>query len=200
MLWVGWYGFNGGSAVAANATAGMAILVTHTAACAAAATWSAIEWMRFGKPSMIGAVTGLIAGLATITPASGFVGPIGGLVLGIAGGAVCFYAVQIVKQKWKIDDSLDVFAVHGVGGILGTLLVAVFVSESLGGSGYADGKDLGSQFGVQLLGVALTVAWSVLVTFVLGFAIQKTLGLRVRDEQLQQGLDLSLHGERAQPD
>ncbi len=198
MLWVGWYGFNGGSAVAANAQAGMAILVTHTAACAAAITWSAIEWLRFGKPSMIGAVTGLIAGLATITPASGFVGPIGGLVLGVAGGAVCFYAVQLVKKSWKIDDSLDVFAVHGVGGILGTLLLAVFVSPSLGGIG--SDLTMGAQLGAQVLGVGLTVIWSLVATFVLALAIKKTNGLRVREEDLSEGLDLSLHGERAHPD
>ena len=179
----------------------MAMLVTHMAACAAGADLvGASNGLRFGKPSMIGAVTGLIAGLATITPASGFVGPIGALVLGIAGGALCFYAVQLVKQKWKVDDSLDVFAVHGVGGILGTLLLAVFCSTQFGGVGYAEGMDMSSQFGAQALGVALTVAWSVLVTFALGWAIRKTLGLRVRDEQLQQGLDLSLHGERATPD
>lgn len=198
MLWVGWYGFNGGSAVAANAQAGMAILVTHMAASAAAITWSAIEWMRFGKPSLIGAVTGLIAGLATITPASGFVGPIGGLVLGVAGGAVCFYAVQIVKKSWKIDDSLDVFAVHGVGGILGTLLLAVFVSPDLGGIG--SDLTMGEQFGAQALGVVLTVAWSLVATFVLAWLIKKTNGLRVREEDLSEGLDLSLHGERAHPD
>ncbi len=198
LLWVGWYGFNGGSAVAANAQAGMAILVTHTAACAAAITWSAIEWLRFGKPSMIGAVTGLIAGLATITPASGFVGPIGGLVLGVAGGAVCFYAVQLVKKSWKIDDSLDVFAVHGVGGILGTLLLAVFVSPSLGGIG--SDLTMGAQLGAQVLGVGLTVIWSLVATFVLALAIKKTNGLRVREEDLSEGLDLSLHGERAHPD
>jgi ammonium transporter, Amt family len=200
MLWVGWFGFNGGSAIAANSTAGMAILVTHMSACAAAVTWSAIEWLRFGKPSMIGAVTGLVAGLATITPASGFVGPIGGVLLGVLGAVVCFFAVHAVKQNWKIDDSLDVFAVHGVGGVLGTLLLAVFMSESFGGVGYVVGNDMGKQFGAQALGVVLTLAWSAIATFGLAWLVKTLVGLRARDEHVRDGLDISVHGERAQPD
>ncbi len=200
MLWVGWFGFNGGSAIAANSTAGMAILVTHMSASAAAVTWCAIEWIRFKRPSMIGAVTGLIAGLATITPASGFVGPIGGVVLGVLAGIICFYAVHMVKNTLKIDDSLDVFAVHGVGGILGTLLVALFVSVDLGGVGYAEGKDFGSQLGVQALGVVVTVIWSAIATAVLVLITKALVGLRAKDEHIREGLDLSAHGERAQPD
>jgi Amt family ammonium transporter len=200
MLWVGWFGFNGGSAVAANATAGMAILVTHMSACAAAITWAAIEWARFGRPSMIGAVTGLIGGLATITPASGFVGPFGGVALGVAAGVVCFYAVALVKQKLKIDDSLDVFAVHGVGGVLGILLLPFFMLTSLGGIGYEGDNSVARQFGVQATGVAATVAYSALATWLLVLLTRALVGLRAKDEHIREGLDISEHGERAQPD
>jgi Amt family ammonium transporter len=200
MLWVGWYGFNGGSAIAANSTAGMAILATHMSACAAAVTWSAIEWIRFGRPSLVGAVTGLIAGLATVTPASGFVGPVGGVILGVAGGAVCFYAVHLVRQILKIDDSLDVFAVHGVGGVLGTLLLAVLMSDNLGGVGYAVGNDMGAQLGVQALGVIVTLIWSVVASVVLVWITKALVGLRAKDDHVREGLDLAVHGERAHPD
>ena len=135
LLWVGWFGFNGGSQLAADGGAGMAIAVTHISASSAAIVWSIIEWVKFGKPSLVGAVTGVIAGLATITPASGFVGPGGALILGVAAGVICFFATQLVKRVWRIDDSLDVFAVHGVGGIGGSLLVAVLAVTALGGSG-----------------------------------------------------------------
>ncbi|MGE3143000.1 MAG: ammonium transporter [Hyphomonadaceae bacterium] len=200
MLWVGWYGFNGGSAVAANATAASAILATHMSACAAAVTWSAIEWIRFKRPSMIGAVTGLIAGLATVTPASGFVGPIGGVALGVLGGGICFYAVHLVKQIWRVDDSLDVAAVHGVGGILGTLLMAVLMSESFGGVGYPEGQNMAGQFGAQAMGVGLTLAWSGAATFALVWITKALCGLRAKDDHIREGLDLSVHGERAHPD
>jgi ammonium transporter, Amt family len=200
MLWVGWFGFNGGSAVAANANAGLAIVATHLSACAAAATWCAIEWTRFKRPSMVGAVTGLVAGLATVTPASGYIGPVGGVVLGFAGAIVCFYAVSLVKTRWKIDDSLDVFAVHGVGGVLGVLLLPFFMFTALGGVGFGDGNDLTRQFGAQVLGIAATVGWSAAATWVLVKGAEALTGLRAPDEHVRDGLDLAVHGERAHPD
>ncbi|PCI06236.1 MAG: ammonia channel protein [Gammaproteobacteria bacterium] len=196
MLWVGWFGFNGGSALAANGDAGMAILVTHLSAACGAATWATLEWIKYGKPSALGTVTGMVAGLGTITPASGFVGPMGGLIIGISAGIVCFYATGFIKQKLKIDDSLDVFPVHGVGGILGTLLVGVFVSISLGGVGFAEGVTMGSQLGVQLTGVIATVAYTAVVTFVILKLVDMTLGLRVTEEQETEGLDINQHDER----
>jgi len=196
MLWVGWYGFNGGSQLAADGGAGMAIAATHIAAATAAMVWSAIEWIKFGKPSLVGAVTGVIAGLATVTPASGFVGPMGGLILGFAAGIVCFYAVQIVKFRLKIDDSLDVFAVHGVGGILGSLLVSVLALGAFGGGGLAEGQSVGGQLGVQALGVGVTLVWSAGFTFlILKVTGALTGGLRVSEEEEIQGLDIVSHGE-----
>ena len=197
LLWVGWFGFNGGSQLAADGGAGMAIAVTHIAAASAAIVWTAIEWIKFGKTSLVGAVTGVIGGLATITPASGFVGPIGALILGAAAGAVCFYATELVKQTWKIDDSLDVFAVHGVGGILGTILVAVLATGAFGGGGLAEGVAVGRQLFVQAVGVVAVVIWSVVATFVI-FKIAEALtgGLRVDEEDELVGLDLATHGER----
>lgn len=200
MLWVGWFGFNGGSAVAANANAALAIVATHLSACAAAVTWSAIEWRRFGKPSMIGAVTGLVAGLATVTPASGYVGPLGGVLLGVAGGSVCFFAVPLVKNRFRIDDSLDVFAVHGVGGMLGVLVLPLLMPASLGGVGFAGDNDMGRQFGAQALGVAAVVVWSLAATWALAKLAGAAGGLRAPAEQIRDGLDLAQHGERAQPD
>ena len=196
MLWVGWYGFNGGSQLAADGGAGMAIMATHTAAAMAALTWSAIEWIKFGKPSLVGAVTGVIAGLATVTPASGFVGPMGGLILGLAAGIVCFYAVQVVKFSVKVDDSLDVFAVHGVGGILGSILVSVLALDVFGGGGLPDGQSVGGQLGVQALGVGITIVWSVVFTYlILRVTRVLTGGLRVSEEDEIQGLDIASHGE-----
>jgi Amt family ammonium transporter len=154
MLWVGWYGFNAGSALAANGAAGSALVATHLSAATAGLTWAIIERARFGRASMVGLVTGVVAGLATITPASGFVGPVAAVLLGACGSLVCFMAVELVKHRFKIDDSLDVFAVHGVGGILGSLLVAVLASGALGGAGYAPGMTMARQVGVQVLGVA----------------------------------------------
>ncbi|HPA37966.1 MAG TPA: ammonium transporter [Phenylobacterium sp.] len=197
MLWVGWYGFNGGSALAANGDAGSALIATHLSASTAGLVWAFIEWRRFGRPSMVGLVTGVVAGLATVTPASGFVGPLGGVVLGAAGSLVCYQAVELVKHKLRIDDSLDVFAVHGVGGILGTLLVAVLASPAAGGAGYAEGMDMGRQFGVQALGVVITCLWSGVASLILALALKATLGLRARDEHIEEGLDVSTHGERA---
>lgn len=196
MLWVGWFGFNGGSAVAANGDAGMAMLVTHISAACGAMTWAAMEWIKHGKPSALGTVTGMVAGLGSITPASGYVGPMGALIIGFSGGIICFYATAFIKQKLKIDDSLDVFPVHGVGGILGTLLAGVFVAASLGGVGYAEGVSMGSQLGVQLLGVIATIGFTAVVTFVILKVVDALVGLRVTDEQETEGLDISQHDER----
>ena len=200
MLWVGWFGFNGGSALAANGNAAMAMLVTHISAAAGAMLWMTMEWLKFGKPSALGAVTGMVAGLGTITPASGFVGPGGALVIGILAGFVCFNATMYIKRVLKIDDSLDVFPVHGVGGILGTLLAGVFSSTGLGvfsGYGFADGiTGMGGQFYVQLVGVLATVAFTAVVTFVILKVVGAMLGLRVSDEQEVEGLDIGLHEER----
>lgn len=196
MLWIGWFGFNGGSQLAADGGAGMAIAVTHISAATAAITWMVIEWVKFGKPSLVGAVTGLIAGLATITPASGFVGPIGALIIGIAAGLVCFYLVGVVKNRFKIDDSLDVFAVHGVGGILGTLLLAPLASTSLGGGGQAEGFTMMDQLGVQALCLVVVIAWSLAVSYVIIKITRALFGLRVDPDAEDTGLDLPEHGER----
>lgn len=200
MLWVGWFGFNGGSALGANGTAAMAILVTHLAASMGAITWAGIEWYKFGKASALGIVTGMVAGLGTITPASGYVGPAGALVIGFLGGVVCFFSTVYIKQKLKIDDSLDVFPVHGVGGILGTLLAGVFSSTQLGifsGYGFATVNDtMIDQLGVQMIGIAATFSYTAVVTWLLFIVISKLLGgLRVSSEQEVNGLDLSEHEE-----
>ena len=196
MLWVGWFGFNGGSAVAANGDAGMAMLVTHISAACGALMWSALEWMKYGKPSALGAVTGMVAGLGTITPASGFVGPMGALAIGFSAGFVCFFATAFLKQTLKIDDSLDVFPVHGVGGILGTIMAGIFVSAGLGGAGYAEGVTMGSQVGVQLIGVVATIVFTAVVTFAILKLVDAILGLRVTDEEETEGLDINQHDER----
>ncbi|MBV1879626.1 MAG: ammonium transporter [Pseudomonadales bacterium] len=199
MLWVGWFGFNGGSALAANGDAAMAMLVTHLSASAGALTWMFCEWVRYGKPSALGAVTGMVAGLGTITPASGFVGPAGGLVIGLAAGFVCFNATIFLKQKLQIDDSLDVFPVHGVGGILGTLLAAVFASSSLGvfsGQGYNEGMTMGSQLVVQFKGVLATGLYTAVITYVILKFVDLLIGLRVTDDEETEGLDLNQHNER----
>ena len=196
MLWIGWFGFNGGSALAAGNSAGMALLVTHIAAASASLVWMGIEWFRFGRPSLVGIVTGMVAGLATVTPASGFIGVPGGLILGLAGGVACYVAVDILRVRMKIDDSLDVFAVHGVGGITGSLLVAWLALPSFGGLGLADGVSATSQFGVQFLSVAITVGWTVVASFVILRVIGAVIGLRVDQQDEIEGLDLSQHGER----
>ncbi len=195
MLWFGWFGFNGGSAVGANGGAGMAMLVTHLSAAAGSLAWMTIEWIRFKKPSVLGIVTGMVAGLGTITPASGFVGPIGGVVIGLCGGTVCYFATQMIKSGFKIDDSLDVFPVHGVGGALGTILAAVFVSAAYGGAGYADEMGLTSQLGVQVLGVVATGAYAAIVSIILLKLIGLVTPLRADEETEQQGLDIVQHGE-----
>ena len=195
MLWVGWFGFNAGSALAADGAAGMAMTVTHISAAAAAFTWMAIEWARFRKPTLVGIATGAIAGLATITPASGFVGPVGALAIGVVAGAICFYAVGIVKHALGVDDSLDVMAVHGVGGAVGILLTAVFGATAFGGLGLSD-KTIGGQLGAQAIGVAAVLVWSVVLTFLIARAVDALVGLRVdRDAELE-GLDLIAHGEK----
>lgn len=201
MLWVGWFGFNGGSALAANGDAAMAMLVTHLSAAAGAMAWMFYEWIKFGKPTALGGITGMVAGLGTITPASGFVGPAGALVIGVSAGIVCFNATQLIKRVWKIDDSLDVFPVHGVGGMLGTLLAGVFASTELGlfsGQGFAEGIDsMGQQIGVQLIGIAATVGYTAVATFVILKVVGILAGgLRVSAEEESQGLDISSHEER----
>jgi Amt family ammonium transporter len=199
MLWVGWFGFNAGSALAANGDAGMAMLVTHLSAAAGTLTWLCIEWIKYGKPSALGAVTGMVAGLGTITPASGFVGPAGALVIGCSAGIVCFYATLYLKQVLKIDDSLDVFPVHGVGGILGTFMAGIFASSELGifsGQGLADGVTMGQQLFVQLTGIVAVFVYTAVVTYVILIIIRALIGLRVTEDEERQGLDLVSHNER----
>ena len=196
MLWIGWFGFNGGSALGAGNSAGMALLVTHIAAATASFVWMFIEWFRFGRPSLVGIVTGMVAGLATVTPASGFIGVPGGLIVGLAGGVACYVAVDLIRVRLKIDDSLDVFAVHGVGGILGSLLVAYLALPAFGGLGLADDVTAGSQFMVQLASVAITVLWTGIGSYVVLKVIGAVIGLRVDQQDEIEGLDLSQHGER----
>ena len=195
MLWVGWFGFNAGSAVAANGTAAMAMMATHLAAAAAACVWMAIEWVKYGKPSVLGICTGAVAGLATVTPASGFVGPLGALVIGAAAGGVCFVCATSVKRFIGYDDSLDAFGVHGVGGLLGTVLTAVFAAKALGGY-TPNGLGIGAQLGAQLLGVAVTLVWSGVVSVVLLKVLDATVGLRVKPQEEMDGLDITQHNEQ----
>ncbi len=199
MLWVGWFGFNGGSALAANGNAGMAMLVTHISAAAGSVAWMMMERIKFGKPSVLGIVTGMVAGLGTITPASGTVGPGGALIIGLTAGVVCFFATQAIKQKFKIDDSLDVFPVHGVGGIMGTFFAGIFTSSALGvfsGQGYADGFTMGSQLIVQLTGIVATLVYTAVLTFVVLKFVNVITGFRVTVEEETTGLDIVLHDER----
>ena len=196
MLWVGWFGFNAGSAVAANGDAGMAMLVTHISAATGALTWMTIEWIKFGKPSALGIVTGMVAGLGTITPASGFVGPMAALFIGLSAGIVCFTATSTLKNILRIDDSLDVFPVHGVGGIIGTLFAGMFVAVEFGGAGLAEGMTTGSQMGVQVIGVLATATWTAVVTYVILKTVGMFVSLRVSEEEETEGLDLVSHDER----
>ncbi len=202
MLWVGWFGFNAGSALAANGDAGMAMLVTHISAASGSLAWMIAEWIRFGKPSVLGIVTGMVAGLGTITPASGFVGPAGALVIGLSAGLICFGATQYIKRVLKIDDSLDVFPVHGVGGTLGTLLVGVFASSNLGVfSGFGFNEDAGitsmaGQLGVQFIGVAATLVYTAVATYIILKIVDAFVGLRVSKEDETEGLDIVLHEEK----
>ena len=197
MLWVGWFGFNGGSALTATDDASAAIINTHIAASVAALMWILIEKFKVGKPTAVGAATGAIAGLATITPAAGFVGPGASIIIGAAAGLVCFFAVGLVKNGFRIDDSLDVFAVHGVGGIVGSLLLALFIGGGWGGIGYPEGMAFGSQFVAQLIGVGAVAIWSAFATAILGFGISFILPMRVSEDDERDGLDISNHGERA---
>lgn len=195
MLWVGWYGFNGGSALSAGANAGMAILVTHIAAATASLTWMAIDWFKNGKPGLVGMVTGTIAGLATITPASGFVNPTSGFIIGLLAGSVCYYFAGVIKETFKIDDSLDVFAVHGIGGMLGTLLVGILANESIGGTaGYLEGNS--GQVTTQILGIIAVAAWSIVATYIIVKITDSLIGLRVSRKDAGDGLDITTHGER----
>jgi Amt family ammonium transporter len=200
MLWVGWFGFNAGSALAANESATMAMLVTHISAAAGSLSWMAMEWIRHGKPSVLGIVTGMVAGLGTITPASGSVGPAAALVIGLSAGVVCYFATNWIKNTLKIDDSLDVFPVHGVGGILGTMLAGIFCSQSLGifsGNGFSDGIDsIGGQFTVQAIGVVSTFLYTAVVSYILLKLVDAMVGLRIDEEEENIGLDLVLHDER----
>ncbi len=197
MLWVGWFGFNGGSALAADGTAGAAILATHLAAAAAALAWMVIEWVKIGKPTSIGVVTGCVAGLATITPGAGYVGPAGAMAIGVCAGVVCYAATLFIKHRAKIDDTLDVFAVHGVGGMVGSLLLAVFALPALGGSGLAAGMSWTHQLAVQALALDIGPGWSGLASFAIIKLLGRVSGLRVSEEKEYEGLDLAVHGERA---
>ena len=194
MLWVGWFGFNAGSALAANGDAGMAMLVTHIGAAAGSLAWMFMEWVRHGKPSVLGIVTGMVAGLGTITPASGFVGPMAALIIGFTAGVVCYAATAFLKRKLEIDDSLDVFPVHGVGGILGTLCAGLFVG-TLGGVGLSEGMTTGGQVWIQFIGVAATFAWCAVLTWIILKLIDAVIGLRVDSDEETQGLDIVLHDE-----
>jgi Amt family ammonium transporter len=196
MLWVGWFGFNAGSALAADGAAGMAMLVTHIGAATGALAWLICERIRYGKPSALGIVTGMVAGLGTITPASGFVGPLGAIAIGAAAGVICFLATSYLKRSLGVDDSLDVFPVHGVGGILGTLLTGVFVSAALGGIGYPEKVTMGGQLGVQFAGVLAVAAWSGIVTWILLKITDAVVGMRVESDEETEGLDTVLHNEK----
>jgi Amt family ammonium transporter len=196
LLWVGWFGFNGGSAIAATDDASTAILNTHLAACTAALVWIGIEKLRIGKATSIGIVTGAVAGLATVTPAAGYIGPMGAIILGLLGGTVCFFLVQVVKTKWKIDDSLDVFAVHGVGGILGSLFMPILFSELFGGGGFAQGANVTTQLVAQLVGVVTVAAWTAIMTLIAAWMVSFVIPMRVDEEAEHDGLDLTSHGER----
>jgi len=195
MLWVGWFGFNAGSALAADGSAGMAMTVTHISAATAALTWTVIEWVRYGKPTLVGIATGAIAGLATITPASGFVGPVGALVIGFTAGVLCFFAVNFVKSVVKVDDALDVMAVHGVGGATGMLLTAILGAASLGGLGISEATIL-NQLYIQFVGVIATLLWSAVMTYIIVKAVSALVGLRVGEDEEIEGLDIITHGER----
>lgn len=196
LLWVGWFGFNGGSALTATDDASTAIINTHAAASAAALAWVLIERIKLGKPTTIGFATGAIAGLATVTPAAGFISPGGAIAFGLAAAVLCYAVLQFVKQKLQIDDSLDVFAVHGVGGMLGSLLLGVFAAEALGGTGYGEGMTMSSSLGAQALGVAIVAAYSAIASAICALAVSLVWPMRVSEEDERQGLDIANHGER----
>ena len=197
LLWVGWFGFNGGSALAANDDAASAIINTHAAASAAALAWILLERFLVGKATSVGFATGAIAGLATVTPAAGFISPGAAILFGIIAAGVCYGAIQLIKQKLHIDDSLDVFAVHGVGGMTGSLLLAFFLSESLGGTGYDEGMTMASQFTAQIVGVGVTLVWSAILSVIIALMVSVVFPMRVSEDEEREGLDITSHGERA---
>ncbi|MAC58543.1 MAG: ammonium transporter [Novosphingobium sp.] len=197
LLWVGWFGFNGGSALQANDDAAAAIIATHAAAATAAMVWLLVERIMVGKPTSVGFATGAIAGLATVTPAAGFISPGAAILFGAAGAVVCYFAIQLVKQKLQIDDSLDVFAVHGVGGMLGSVMLGLFMAESLGGVGYADGMNMIAQTFAQLIGVGIAIIWSVIASVILALMASMVFPMRVSEDAEREGLDITIHGERA---
>ena len=194
MLWVGWFGFNAGSQLAADGVAGMAMAVTHICTATAAFTWMAVEWARYGKPSVLGIATGAVAGLVAITPASGTVGPLGAILIGIVSGLLCFLAASNLKRAMGYDDSLDVFGVHGVGGFVGAILTGVFTAEVFGGSGLDNG--IGTQLGLQFVGAAATIVYSGVLTWIILKALDAAIGLRVTAAEEEEGLDIALHNER----
>ncbi|HUN67457.1 MAG TPA: ammonium transporter [Burkholderiales bacterium] len=196
MLWVGWFGFNAGSALAADGSAGMAMLVTHIGAATGSLTWLFCEWLRYGKPSVLGIVTGMVAGLGTITPASGFVGPMGAIAIGAIAGVACFFATSWMKRSLKIDDSLDVTPVHGVGGVIGTFLTGIFAAPAFGGVGYAEGVTMGSQVATQVTGIVAVGIWSGIVTWVLLKLVDAMAGMRVTGDEETEGLDTVEHNEK----
>ncbi len=196
LLWVGWFGFNAGSELAADGTAGMAMLVTQLATATAVLAWTFAEWIAFKKPSLLGACSGAVAGLVAITPASGFVGPIGALAIGAAAGVICFWAVAYLKKALGYDDSLDAFGVHAIGGIVGAMLTGVFVSSSFGGAGFAEGVSMGGQLAVQAKAVAATIIYDAVVTFIILKLIDAVIGLRVTQDEEREGLDIAQHGEQ----
>jgi Amt family ammonium transporter len=197
LLWMGWFGFNGGSALAANDDAAAAIINTHVAASMAALAWLGIEKWKVGKPTSVGFATGAIAGLATVTPAAGFISPAAAMVFGVVAAGVCYAAIQLVKQRLKIDDSLDVFAVHGVGGMVGSIMLAFFLHPALGGTGYAEGMAMAGQLGAQLAGVGVVALWSAVATAIVALAVSMLIPMRVSEDEERDGLDLASHGERA---
>jgi ammonium transporter, Amt family len=197
MLWVGWFGFNAGSALTASGAAGLAMTTTHTAAATGAVVWMLLEGMLLKRVSLVGTVTGIVAGLATVTPGAGFISPWSALIFGALGSAIGFFATQLVKQRLKIDDSLDVFAVHGLGGATGTILTGIFAAKELGGMGFASAESIGAQLGLQVLGVAVTAVWSAAATFVLFKIAGALTTARVNELDEAEGLDVTQHGERA---
>jgi Amt family ammonium transporter len=196
MLWVGWFGFNAGSALAADGAAGMAMLVTQVATASAALAWMVVEWIKHGKPSVLGIATGAVGGLVAITPASGSVGPLGAIAIGAVSGVACFWGATVLKHKLGVDDSLDAFGVHGLGGIVGAVLTGVFAAESLGGHGLAEGMTIGRQVWAQIVGVLFTVVYCGVLSFVILKVVDGVIGLRVADDEEDRGLDISLHNEQ----
>ncbi|MBN98046.1 MAG: ammonia channel protein [Gemmatimonadetes bacterium] len=197
MLWVGWFGFNAGSAVAADGAAGMAMLVTQVATASAALSWMFVEWVKHGKPSVLGIVTGAVGGLVAITPASGSVGPMGAIAIGVIAGILCFWGATSLKKKMGYDDSLDAFGVHGIGGIVGAILTGIFCAEALGGQGFGDGhSSIGGQLVAQFIAVIFTIVYCGVLSFIILKIVDAIIGLRVSEEEENQGLDISLHDEQ----